>query len=520
MRLPVTCWPAFLCLTAAALPAQESLALDLRTTAGLAAVRGEWRYHDATLVPVAFRRVGPDRKPSGEPNTTLEVMPRAGVAAFDDAAWERIPPTDLEGRRGQGRVCFGWYRLAVTVPDRIGDVPLQGGTLSFTVTIDDYAEVWVDGLLPRRIGQPGGSLVAGFNVGNQVLLTHRAVPGQTFQIAVFAMNGPISDPPANYLWMRDARLLFEPTPGWGEPQALRLERLDPRLDAALAPGLLVEKVSDGHEWLEGPAWDAAHGRLLFSDIPKNRVMQWAPGAGTAVFLQPSGWLSPAAFPGREPGANGLAFGNDGHLLLCQHGERRLARLLPDGVQEPVMAAYEGKRLNSPNDVFPALNGDLYVTDPPFGLPRQFDDPARELSFGGVYRRTPDGVVRLLVDDLRGPNGVALSPDGGTMYVSDADPERPAWHAYALGPDGRVAGHKVLRDAAEWKGVRPGFPDGMAVDTAGHLFSGGPGGLYVFHPDGTLLGVLHTGVATSNCAFGPDLRTLFVTADHAVLALRW
>jgi gluconolactonase len=511
----------------AALPGQErppegqaAAEIDLGTQAGAALARAEWRYHDARIVETVFRAPGLDRRPSGPPNKTQDIEPRAGAADFDDSSWDVIPADSLQQRRGTGRVCFGWYRLHCAIPERAGDFITAGSTVELELVLDDYAEIWVDGRLPRHLGQRGGNLVAGWNAENRVVLTHRAFAGQSFTIAVFGMNGPISDPPANYLWIRSAKLRFLPTPGWGEPVSLRWEKLDPRLDAAVSPHATAEKLSDGHAWVEGPAWDRGRQCLYFSDIPNNVVLRWAPGEGTRPFLARSGWSGDGEFTGREPGSNGLAIDLEGRLWLCQHGDRRIVRREHDGTLTTIADRFEGKRLNSPNDLLLAPNGDLWFTDPPFGLPRQFDDPARELPFAGVYRRTPDGKLQLIVRDLRGPNGLALSPDQRTLYVSDADPEAPRWWKVALDERGQPTAATVLLDARQWRSMRKGAPDGMKTDAAGHLFACGPGGVYVFHPGGALLGVLHTGVATANCCFGEDQRTLFVTADHAVLALRW
>ncbi|HEX5050696.1 MAG TPA: SMP-30/gluconolactonase/LRE family protein [Planctomycetota bacterium] len=516
---------AALCVAVAAgaqAPAARAAAVevDLGSTAGARQVGAEWRYHDAELVEVDFREPGPDRKPSGAPNRTHDIAPHAGAEDFDDSGWPVIAPDSLEVRRGTGRLCFGWYRVRFEVPATLGGVATAGRTLEFEVVLDDYAEVWVDGRLPRYLGQNGGSLVAGWNAPNRLLLTHRAFAGQHFTIAIFGANGPLSEPPANYLWIRSATLRLGATEPWGAAQDLAFERLDARLDGVVSPRASVEQVSAGHTWLEGPAWDRQRECLYFSDIPRNEVLRWAPGQGTSTFLAPSGYSGAAPFAGREPGSNGLAVDAGGRLWLCQHGDRRIARREADGTLVGVVEAFEGRRLNSPNDLLLAPNGDLYFTDPPFGLPGQFEDPARELPFAGVYRRTPDGTLVVLERGLRGPNGLALAPDGRTLYVSDADPEAPKWVRVHLDERGRVIGRDVLLDAARWKGQRPGFPDGMKVDAAGNLFACGPGGLYVFGADGSLLGVLHTGVATSNCAFGADARTLFVTAGTALLAVRW
>jgi gluconolactonase len=512
-------WLLLAAATSGQEPVSSAHVVDLATTRGAAAVGATWRYRDARLVDVDFRSAGPDRRPSGPPNRTLDLQPKAGARDFDDADWPRIAADSLAERRGSGRICFGWYRLSFALPERIDDVPIEGRTVEFEVVLDDYAEVWVDGALPRHLGQRGGSLVAGWNAPNRVLLTHRAFAGQTFSIAILGMNGPISDPPANYLWIRSARLRIADTPAFGKRAAAEWERLDPRLDRVVSPHATIETISDGHTWVEGPAWDRERGCLYFSDIPKNCVLRWSPAVGTRLHVERSGYTGTAPFAGREPGSNGLAVDADGCLWLCQHGDRRIARLAADGSFETLVDRIDGRRLNSPNDLLLAPNGDLWFTDPPFGLPGQFTDPGRELPFAGVWRRTPDGATTPMLEDLRGPNGLALSPDNRVLYVSDADPQAPKWWRCEL-RDGRVAERRVLLDAAKWRDVRPGFPDGMKVDAEGNLFACGPGGLYVFHPDGTLLGTLQLGVATSNCAFGGDGRTLFVTADHTVLCLRW
>lgn len=492
---------------------QPVAVVDLATHAGVTALQTGWRHCDAEFVPVDFRSPGPDRKPTGAPNRTLDISPKAGAVDFDDSAWQVLDPTTLDDRRGAGRICCNWYRLRLTFPEQLDGVPLSGTEAWFEIVVDDYAEVWVDGALPRTLGQSGGSLVRGWNAPNRVRLSRAVRPGQQVQIAVFGINGPLSDPPANYIWVRAARVEFLPP----RPATTAIERLDPRLDAIVPPDAEWETVADGFRWLEGPAWHGPGGYLLFTDIPANTVWQWRPGTEPRVFLAPSGWLGAQPFRGPEPGANGLCFDRQGRLLLCEHGERAVTRRERDGSRTVLASGYRGRRLNSPNDVIVAQSGDLWFTDPPFGLPGQFDSSERELPFGGVYRLTAAGELTLLVADLRGPNGVALSPDERTLYVTDADPQDPKWLRYPLAADGRVGPGEVFCHAGRWRD-RPGFPDGMAVDAAGNLFSGGPGGVYVFAPDGTLLGVVHTGVATSNCELGFLGQELLVTAATRVLRL--
>ena len=298
-------------------------------------------------------------------------------------------------------------------------------------------------------------------------------------------------------------------------RAGRIVRLDPRLDLIVPRGAALEKVASGFGWADGPVWDAARGSLLVSDIPRNSVYEWREGQGLRLFMHPSGYTGAARFEGREPGSHGLAFDGDKRLVLCEHGDRRIARLETDGRKTTLADRYEGKRLNSPNDLVFAANGDLYFTDPPFGLPQGFDDPQRELPWSGVYRLTPAGQLTLLTRELRAPNGIALSPSGRTLYVSNADRGRPVWMAYDLGPGGALGDGRVFSDAGPWTRTRKGAPDGMKADAAGHLFAAGPGGVHVFAPDGAHLGSLELDVPVSNVAWGGGGSTLYVTASSAV-----
>lgn len=293
-----------------------------------------------------------------------------------------------------------------------------------------------------------------------------------------------------------------------------IERLDPRLDTVVAPGTRVEVVTAGLHWAEGPVWDPRTGALLFSDVPRNTVFQWSPRGGTSTVLRPSGYTGTDPFTGNQPGANGLTFDRDGRLVLCQHGDRRVARREADGQLATLVDRYQGKRLNSPNDLVYAADGALYFTDPPFGLPLGFDDPAKELDFQGVYRLGPDGALTAVVTDLRAPNGLAFSPDGATLYVSNAERENPVWMAYPVKADGSVGAGRVFADARGMDGE--GVPDGLKVDAAGNVFATGPGGVHVFAPDGTRLGRILTGTATGNVAWGDDGHSLYIAADQRIL----
>ncbi|HSF04168.1 MAG TPA: SMP-30/gluconolactonase/LRE family protein [Methylomirabilota bacterium] len=303
------------------------------------------------------------------------------------------------------------------------------------------------------------------------------------------------------------------------PSAPGIVRLDPRLDRLVPSGATLERIVEGLSWTEGPVWDRRRGDLLFSDVPGNAVHRWRPDQGLSLFLRPSGYTGAAPFPGKEPGANGLAFDAAGRLVLCEHGDRRIARLEPDGRKTPLADRYQGRRLNSPNDLVFHSNGDLYFTDPPFGLPDTFDDPAKELPFSGVFRMSASGELTLLTRELRAPNGIALSPSESTLYVSNAERARAVWMAYPMRQDGTLGPGRVFFDATGLAATRPGGPDGMKVDREGNLFAAGPGGVYVLGPDGTHLGSIEIGSATGNVAWGEDGRVLYITAGSAVYRVR-
>jgi gluconolactonase len=259
--------------------------------------------------------------------------------------------------------------------------------------------------------------------------------------------------------------------------------------------------------------------LFFSDIPANVVMQWRDGADAGVYLNQSGYSGTEPFRGREPGSNGLTIDAVGRLILCQHGDRRLMRVEQGGRKTVLADRFEGKRLNSPNDAVFRSNGDLYFTDPPFGLAKTFDDPRKELRFSGVYRLTAAGELTLLTDELEAPNGVAFSPDETLLYVSNSLAERPVWMIYEVRSDGTLGRGRVFMDAGKWTKKLPGLPDGLKVDRLGHVFAAGPGGVYVFSPEGVHLGTILLGVATSNCAWGGDGADLYITASTAVYRVR-
>jgi gluconolactonase len=291
-----------------------------------------------------------------------------------------------------------------------------------------------------------------------------------------------------------------------------IHRLDPALDALLPPDAKIEVLASGFEWSEGPVWDTKNSRLLFSDIPPNSIYSWTQAKGIELFMKPSGYTGVADY-GREPGSNGLTFDKQGRLVLCEHGDRRIARMDPDGGKVTLADRYQGKRLNSPNDAVVHSSGDIYFTDPIYGLPKKENDPHRELDFCGVYRWSArDGSVTLLSRELSRPNGIALSPDEKTLYVANSDGARAIWMAFPVLPGGNVGAGRIFVDATPMARQLRGGPDGMKVDRDGNLWATGPGGVHIYTPSGKLLGRIDTGEATANVAFGDDGSTLYITAD--------
>lgn len=300
-----------------------------------------------------------------------------------------------------------------------------------------------------------------------------------------------------------------------------IEQWDVNLGEIIPEGAQIEILAEGFEWTEGPLWIAEKEMLLFSDIPPNSIYKWKEGEGKSLFLKPSGYTGEPNRSG-EPGSNGLLLDSSGQLVLCQHGDRRMARLKtdwdnPEPNFETLADKYDGKRFNSPNDATYHSSGDLYFTDPPYGLEKNMDDPAKEIPFQGVYRLDTKGTVHLLTDELTRPNGIAFSPDEKYLYVAVSDPNGAVWMIYNVEADGNISNGRVMYDATEKVGAEnKGLPDGMKVDGKGNIFATGPGGVYVFNTDGFPVGLIRTTQATSNCAFGNDGKYLYMTADMYLL----
>jgi len=298
-----------------------------------------------------------------------------------------------------------------------------------------------------------------------------------------------------------------------------IERLSPELDDIIQVSSKVEIIAEGFDWTEGPLWVDGIG-LLFSDIPPNTIYRWTEKEGTKLYLKPSGYTGTNPRDG-EKGSNGLLLDWDGNLVLCQHGDRRLARM-NTSLHDPkpdfmtIVDNYQGKKLNSPNDACYSSSGDLYFTDPPYGLEKRMTDPLKELDFQGVFKLSKAGELQLLTDELSRPNGIALSPDEKTLYVANSDANNAIWISISLNGEGLLDSWKVFHDATDLIGKEKGLPDGLKVDENGNIFATGPGGVWIFNSGGKVLGKIRTGQATSNCAFGNNGKVLYITADMFVM----
>lgn len=297
------------------------------------------------------------------------------------------------------------------------------------------------------------------------------------------------------------------------PSIGEIHRYAPEFDELVPKDAKIEVLTSGYLWAEGPVWRKEDGKgyLLFSDIPRNSIYKWVEGEGAELFLKPAGYTGKVTYGG-EPGSNGLLTAPNGMLVCCEHGDRRVSMLTENGGKITLADKYQGKRFNSPNDGTYHSNGDLYFTDPPYGLPKGADDPSRELDFCGVYRLSKDGNVTLLTDQMTRPNGIAFSQDEKTLYVAQSDPKAAVIMQFPVKEDGTIGSGSVLHDFTTYVGERPGLPDGLKVDQHGNLFATAPGGCYVISPKGKALGRISTGERTANCAWGNDGTVLYLTAD--------
>ena len=495
--------------------------IDLATKEGAGLVKEEWRYSDTKIIEVDFKAAGPDGQPTGKPNKAYDFEPHAGRVDFDDSKWEVLDPTTLTQRRSAGRLSFNWYRVNVTVPERIGQFNPSGSTIVFETSLDDYAEIWVDGELPRAAGQSGGSVIRGWNANNRLVIGRNVKPGQKIQLTVFGINGPLSNPPTNYIWMRLAKLEFHRVSGEPiavTPQEVNVEviRLDPAIDAIVPPNPKIFKLAQGFQFTEGPIW-VKQGYFLFSDPNANMIYKYVPDGKLSVFKKNSGYSGKDIAEYFQPGSNGLTLDPQGRLTINEHGNHRVTRLEKDGRLTVLADKYEGKRLNSPNDLVYRSDGTLFFTDPPFGLPKFYDDPRKELPYSGVFA-IYKGQLKLVTTDLKGPNGIAFSPDEKYLYIGNWDPEKKVVMRYDANADGTLSNGKVFFDMTSVKGEDA--IDGIKIDHQGNLYVSGPGGLWIISPQGKHLGTIIAPKHPHNMAWGgDDGKTLYMTAQNTLYRMQ-
>jgi gluconolactonase len=315
-------------------------------------------------------------------------------------------------------------------------------------------------------------------------------------------------------------------PGVLESTPIKFDRLDPSIDRIIPTDAKVEKIANGFTWVEGPVW--VNDSLFFAEIPSNSIRKWTPASGVTIFLQPSGYQGSTPYGGPEPGSNGMTLDAQGRLTVAGHAQRdvyRFESLDPKGPITILADSYKGKKLNSPNDLVYKSDGALYFTDPPYGFRTQKDnDPDKQLKVNGVYRlpgaldhkpgAVPDNSkLQQLVTDLTRPNGIAFSPDEKYLYVNNSEPKK-IWMRYLVKADGTLTEPKLLYDASA--DTRPGSPDGMKVDEEGNIYSAGPGGIWIFSPEGKPLATILFPEKVANVTWaGPDRKTLYVAASSSI-----
>jgi gluconolactonase len=496
--------------------------VNLADASAIKLVNGQWKYSDAKVVEVDFKSPGADRKPTGPANKTNDIIPKAGATNFDDSQWESIDASTLDKRRGTGKVSFNWYRLTFIVPEKLGTIETAHNTIYFEIVVDDYAEVWLNGVLQKSFGQKGNSVISGYNSRNRIKLTGDAKPGDKYELAIFGINGPLSDIPENYIWIRSATLDFYKT----APTNISfftfdnaIEKIDPELDNVIPPQTILEKVAGGFSFTEGPVW-SPDGYLLFSDPNQNVIYRYTSNADVNVYRTKSGYTGIDAGEYHQPGSNGLAFDNEGRLTICEHGNHRISRIEKNGVVTILADNYQGKRLNSPNDLVYRSDGALYFTDPPYGLPKAFDDKRKELAFSGVYCYI-HGELKLVTTDFKGPNGIAFSPDEKYLYVSNWDAtdihHTKIIKRYEVNADGTLKhGKEFYNMNSETSDLAL---DGIKVDSKGIVYASGPDAIYVISPASKLLGKIKTPEHTANMAWGDDGKSLYITASTGLYRIK-
>ncbi|MEL6559343.1 MAG: SMP-30/gluconolactonase/LRE family protein [Bacteroidota bacterium] len=307
------------------------------------------------------------------------------------------------------------------------------------------------------------------------------------------------------------------------PTTGSIEVISPELNDLIATDAKIEVLTEEKFlWSEGPLWISELNSVIFSDVPDNKIYKWSEKDGLSVFLSPSGTNGQDVSP-NESGSNGLTLNKEGKLVLAQHGNRQVSVMeasfsSPEPVYTALADKYEGKQFNSPNDVIFDKDGNMYFTDPPYGLKDQDDSKDKELSFNGVYKVDTDGNITIITDKLTRPNGLAFSPDEKTLYVANSDPANAIWMAYTFDENGAFT-ESVFFDATSMVPDKSGLPDGLRVDSNGIIYATGPGGVLVFSPEGKHLGTINTGKSTANCELVRDQKILYMTAHQQLMRIK-
>ena len=499
--------------------------VNLKSSEGIKVVNGQWKFSNATIVEQSFNEPGSSKTdnlklyPTGKAIVTHNIAPKAGIKDFDDKSWENLTPESLEDRKGTGLLSYVWYRINVTIPATLAGNSVEGSTVYFEIVMDDYAEVFVNGKLNKTFGDANGQAISGYNSRNRIVLTNNAKAGEQYQIAILGINGPMADLPDNYIWIRSATLdFYKQKPANADWDSIgKIEKVDTALDQILSTDAKVTKLADGFSFTEGPVWNN-DGFLLFSDPNQNVIYKYDPiTSNVSVYITKSGYAGMDIGERKQPGSNGLAFDKEGRLVVCQHGNRRIVRHEKKGPITVLSDNWEGKKLNSPNDIVLRSDGMVYFTDPPYGLPNFFNDKTKETPHQGVYAII-NGKTVLVAKDLGGPNGIAFSPDEKYLYVSNWDIQdihktKVIWK-YEVQNDGTLKNGKEffnMNSTPDDEAL-----DGLKVDNQGNIFSSAPGGVWIISPEGKLLGKITAPERPANMAWGgKDGKTLYLTAHSSL-----
>lgn len=503
---------------------KPNVVVDLKNDNTAKMVNAQWSTVNAEISPAKFKSPGPSAEdknplyPTGKEIATYELLPKVGTPAFESAAWENVAASSLETRKGNGLLSHVWYHLKLTLPTQLGSVNISGERMFFEIVADDYSEIWVNGKFHKTFGDKTGQAISGYNARQRVLLTNNAKPGDKFELDILVTNGPMADLPDNYVWIRSATLDFYKEP-LAHEKAGKIITINDGLKSVVDPSLEVEKIAGGFQFTEGPVWHP-NGFLLFSDPNTNVIYKYDPGTdNVSIYMTKTGYTGVDIGEYHQPGSNGLGVDKNGCLVACQHGNRRIVRFEKKGPVTVLSDSYEGKKLNSPNDLVIKSDGTVYFTDPPYGLPDFYTDKRKEQTAQGVYR-IKNGKTELLTTDLGGPNGLAFSPDEKYLYVTNWDIRdihntKTIWR-YEVTETGLKNG-KIFFDMNQTDDEEA--LDGLKIDSKGNLFASAPGGVWIISPEGKYLGKIVCTERPANMAWGDDGKTLYMTAHSSLYKIK-